>query len=176
MLSAKAGKDVRTHSGAEILRNDIEARTGEALSLNTVKRLTGVLAYSSTPREVTLDIISRYLGYKNWALFLSAIENKISGFNTPEGFIETKDLPVGSVLKISWEPDREIKILHRGKGAYEIIESKNSKLQKGDEIHLSQIAPGFPLMVREVNREGECLGNYTAALTEGITSLELLNG
>ena len=176
MLTEKSGVDVSTKAGAEFLRNDIESTTGEALSLNTIKRLTGILTYNSDPREITLDIIARYLGYKDYNLLLTAINNKISDFNTLSNFIDLNSQPVGREFIIKWEPDRVIKIRHMGDGVYRVEESFKSKLLKGDLLSLSQIAEGFPFMVKEVVREGQILGSYTAAQTEGVLSIESNNG
>lgn len=176
MLSQKARIDVTTKAGSEFLRNDIESETGEALSLNTVKRLTGILSYTSTPREITLNIIARYLGYKDYSLLQATIDNKISDFNTPPNFIDLSSQPVGKDIVITWKPDRVIKILHLGDGIYRVEESLNSKLSKGDMLTLSQVSEGFPFMVKEVIRGGQVLGSYTAAQTEGVFSIELNNG
>lgn len=176
MLSEKSGMDVSTKAGAEFLRNDIESSTGEALSSNTIKRLTGILPYDSEPREITLDIIARYLGFKNFKILQSAINNKISDFNSIPGFIDLTSQPVGKEITIKWEPDRVIKIRHIGEGIYRVDESINSKLLTADLLTLSQIAEGFPFMVKEVVREGKSLGSYTAAQTEGIFSIETKNG
>lgn len=172
MLSEKAKIDVTTKAGAEFLRNDIESVTGEALSLNTIKRLTGILAYNSDPREITLDIIALYLGYKDYKFLLTAITNKISDFNTSSNFIDLNSQPVGKEIIIKWEPDRVIKIRHIGEGVYRVEESQNSKLFMGDLLTLSQISEGFPFMVKEVVRGGKMLGSYTAAQTEGVLSIE----
>lgn len=49
LLSRKAGVDVATPAGSDVLRHDIESATGQLLSLNTVKRLTGVIPYNCAP-------------------------------------------------------------------------------------------------------------------------------
>ncbi|MCH5223227.1 MAG: hypothetical protein J1E82_04235 [Muribaculaceae bacterium] len=176
LLSEKANIDVTTKTGAEFLRNDIEAKTGEALSLNTVKRLVGILPYESSPREVTRDILAKYLGYDNWNLLNTDLQNKISDFNRPEEFIDLKELPINSDVVIKWSPDREIKIHHIQGEKYEILEARNSKLQKEDIIFLSQIAIGFPFIAKEVVRGGNSLGNYTAARVDGVYSIEIIDG
>lgn len=173
MLSEKAGMDVTTKAGAEFLRNDIESRTGEALSLNTIKRLTGILSYDSEPREITLDIIARYLGYHDFNQLQAVLQNKISDFNTLPNFVDLKSQPIDKIFIIKWEPGRVIKIRHLGEGIYQVEESVNSKLLKGDKLTLSQIAEGFPFMVREVVRENKSLGSYTAAQIEGLSSVEI---
>lgn len=176
MLSEKAQKDVTTKSGANFLRNDIEAKTGEALSLNTVKRLVGILHYDSEPREITLEIIARYLGYDNWEQIKGVIQNKISEFNVAQGFIDLKELPNGTKVEVKWNPGREILLTHINEDMYEILNANNSKLQKGDHLHLSQIAEGFPFMTKEVIRNGILLGSYTAAKVEGVTSIKVIHG
>lgn len=173
MLSEKANVDVTTKAGAEYLRHDIEARTGESLSLNTVKRLLGILSYDSRPREITLYIIARYLGYNDWEQLQNSIQDKISDFNSPVEFIDLKELPADTVVIIKWNPEREIKLRHIKEEKYIILEAVNSKLQKGDVLSLSQIAVGFPFMAREVVREGKSLGNYTSARLEGVSSIEI---
>ena len=176
MLSEKSGVDVSTKAGAEFLRNDIESQTGEALSLNTIKRLTGILQYDSNPREITLDILARYLGYKDFNLLKSTINNKVSDFNTTPNFIDLSSQPLNKIFIIKWEPDRSLKISHLGEGVYQVEESVNSKLLAGDFLTLSQISEGFPFMVKEVVRGGKVIGSYTAARTEGVFSIETDNG
>lgn len=176
MLSEKAKVDVTTKAGSEFLRNDIESKTGEALSLNTIKRLTGILPYTSNPREITLDIVARYLGYKDYNILQATINNNISDFNTLPNFIDLKLQPIGKEILIKWEPGRIIKIRHTGEGVYQVEGSVNCKLLKGDMLTLSQIAEGFPFMVKEVVRGGQVLGSYTAAKTEGVLSIESKNG
>ena len=173
LLSEKAGKDVATSCGADYLRNDIEAVTGEALSLNTVKRLVGILPYESIPRPVTLNIISRYLGFSSWQLFQEYLTGRISDFNVDEGFIDLAAQPLGRLIKIRWQPDRCLSIKHLGEGKYVVAESLNSKLLPEDNLYLSQIAPGFPFMVKTVVRNGRELGNYIAAKRLGIDSIEM---
>ncbi|MCH5233675.1 MAG: hypothetical protein J1E16_00130 [Muribaculaceae bacterium] len=175
LLNEKTGKDVTTPSGSEYLRNDIESKIGERLSLNTIKRLTGILPYDSSPRITTLDIISRYLGYKDWNILIQIANGKISEFNCPQGFIDLEKISIGKQIKIGWEPNRKIIIEHKGNCNYQILDACNSKLKSGDFLTLSQIAIGFPFMVKEVVRERKSLGNYMAAPDEGITYIEIID-
>lgn len=176
LLSEKTGRDVTTSYGADYLRNDIEAVTGESLSLNTVKRLVGNLQYDSTPRVVTLNIISRYLGFDSWQILHEYLTGRISGFNVEEVFIDMTTQPIGCLLKIKWQPDRCISIKHLGNGRYVVTESANSKLHSEDILSLSQIAEGFPFIVKTVERKGENLGNYIAAKKQGVDSIEIEDG
>lgn len=172
-LSAKAGYDVTTPHGAERLQKDIQKLTGELLSVNTIKRLTGVIAYDSTPRLSTLEILARYLGFPTLEALRSASGGKISGFNLPENFTDVSALAPGTVIKMEWAPDRRIVTRHLAGDYYQVEESVNSKLHKGDILCLRYVAEGYPLIVREVRRGGKSIGAYTAASDGGLTKVEI---
>ncbi|MBD5280233.1 MAG: hypothetical protein HDS35_06790 [Bacteroides sp.] len=71
-LSEKIGQDVTTPAGASVLQLDIESVTGESLSLNTVRRLVGVIQSEKlTPRRTTLNIIANYIGLMTAGIWYS---------------------------------------------------------------------------------------------------------
>lgn len=175
LLSKKAGRDVSTPCGSEWLCRDIEEVTGEKVSVNTVKRITGVLGEKGLhARRSTLDIIAIYLGYDNWLKLKVVLDESSSDFATPAGMIEMDELEKGSILKVCWDPEREIIIRHLGGGKYLVDKSCNSKLKVGDSLQLTQIMVGYPLFVKEVVRSGESLGSYTAAPEFGLSEVDLL--
>ncbi len=171
MLKKKAGYDVTTPAGATRLSLDIETATGQRLGLTTIKRITGIIPYDNTPRASTLDILARYLGFNSWDALAEELNRQISGFGGESPFIDLANQPVGTELSLSWEPDRRIRIRHEGEGFYLVKEAANSKLLPADRLTLSQIAWNFPLVVKEVEREGKKLGCYRAAPTTGITQI-----
>jgi hypothetical protein len=64
-------------------------------------------------------------------------------------------------------------MMYLGNNCFRITHSENSKLFAGDEIRLTHIVQGYPLLVSEVVREGRSLGSFTAGKAQGI-SLQLL--
>lgn len=174
LLNQKVGCNVTTASGATFLRNDIESVTGENLSANTIKRLVGNLPYDNSPRGTTLEIIAKYLGYDSWQLLNDDLNQKISAFNSDNCFYELDKIPVDQRIKIEWEPNRKILLQHKTGYEYEVISSENSKLIEGDILTLSEIAVGFPFMVKNVVRDGNDLGNYIASPKLGIKNIEIL--
>lgn len=63
LLELKAGFSVDTPAGAERLMVAIERETGERISINTVKRLTGVIDYDGDPhgsKFMELHIVNFY--------------------------------------------------------------------------------------------------------------------
>lgn len=164
-LSNRAGCDVTTTAGATTLCYDIEKVTGERLSLNTVKRLTGVLQYKSASRVSTLDIIARYLGFESWRLYVAngvSVIPHTSAFVKKDRYITMRNLPEGQQVAITWAPKRLLKIRHKGAGCYEVEESVNGKLRTGDLIQLAEIGEGSPLIALEVERSGISLGSYVS--------------
>lgn len=174
MLKKEAGYDVTTSYGSAMLHKDIETKTGQRLGLNTVKRLVGLFDYNSEPRQDTLTIIARFLGFNTWESLMLYIQGNISGFELKDSIIDLEKLPQGKKIRIKWEPNRTILLLHLEGDEYEVLESLNSKLQKGDLIYLSQISEGFPLVAKKVVRDATNMGNYKAGLDTGIKSIEII--
>lgn len=168
-LDKKVGVDVTTPDGASRLRNDIESVTGEHLSLNTVKRLTGVITYGSVPRRATLDIIAAYLGYGSHLMMTAAVHGRTSCFGPHNGIVEVSELPIGTRIEISWQPDRRVVIVHNGMGICRVDHTANSKLAQGDLLTLSQLADQFPLLVSNVRRDNRDMGPFTAGRQKGVT-------
>lgn len=173
MLSEKAGLNVRTPSGAEWLRNDIEKVTGESLGINTIKRITGTIEYNGSHRTMLLDIIARYLGYASWSILDQLLQDKTSFFSDENEAFALEKLPPGQLIEICWEPDRVVLLRHKGNKIFTVVDSKNSKLMEGDILTLSQLAPGFPLYASDVTRNGQSFGTYTAASINGVSSIAL---
>ena len=171
MLCEKAGVDVTTPSGATILRLDIEKITSEPISLNTVKRLVGIIDTYRTHTTQILDIIAHYLGFSSYKLLENYLAGNISHFNIKDGFTDTSDLPPKAIVELEWEPDRFLRIIHEEADRFIVEESRHSKLQKGDQIRISYLKAGFPLYVSEVVRNGIVLGTYQASTVTGLTRL-----
>lgn len=175
LLSKQANCDVTTPYGAGILRNDIEAKTGEYISINTIKRMVGILEPGHSHRLHVMNIVALYLGFASWRMLEAYLERKISGFNAPNPFIDLESLPENRLVGISWAPDRRITLRHLEGKVYRVEESINSKLQPGDLLTLSQAAVGFPFYAGRVERDGNSLGSYTAASQKGISELSLID-
>lgn len=174
MLSSKVGYDISTPHGAERLQKDIESQTGERLSVNTIKRLSGLLPYEGSQRGSTLDIFARYLGYADAKELLAFMEGNASDFRLPPNFIDLSSLPAGAKVVLEWTPGRRITMRHIDGASYSVEESVNSKLWKGDVLETGVVAKGIPFVVRNVAREGGNLGPYTAAQENGLTKIEIV--
>lgn len=174
LLENKLGHDLSSAHGASLLREDIESTTGEYLSLNTIKRLVGILPYKFNPRPIVLEIIARYLNFPSWVTLEVYANDHISEFGAQEVMIYLQNLPLKQKIVIEWEPDRKILISHLWDREYLVEESENSKLIKGDILKVSMAGKGIPFMVSSVVREGQDLGTFTAATQRGISGIRIL--
>ena len=174
LLKQKSGSELRLPSDCEILSLDIESKTGERIGATTLKRLIGFAQDERTPHTSTLDAIARYLGYAHWDE-LSKIEDKgNSDFDALDDEVRSVDLKPGTSVQITYLPDRKVTLEYIGDGYYLVIDSENSKLQKGDEVEIHNFVLHHPLLVVNVLRNGESLGQFTAGRVSGISSIKLL--
>lgn len=174
MLKRKSGSDLRLPSDCEFLSLDIEGKTGVRIGATTLKRLVGFAQDERTPHTSTLDAIARYLGYAHWEE-LSKIEDKgNSDFETPDDEVRSTDLQAGACVEITYLPDRKVIFEYLGDGRYRVTESENSKLQKDDVVEILNFVLHHPLLVINVWRNGESLGQFTAGRISGLSSIKLI--
>lgn len=171
----KYGADLEYSTQFDGLVASIEKETGQKLSVNTLKRLFGVINSKVTPRRYTMDVIAQYIGYPNYELLLKDIgeESDISIF-APKETLEPENLEIGDQVQISYDPNRVIVMSFMGEDKFLINEVAGSKnLLKGDILRIAQMAVGHPLIVIDVIRDGRNLGKYEAARNSGLTSIEV---
>lgn len=174
MLAEKSGYDVATPHSAIRLQRDIELATGERLSVNTIKRITGVLDYDGQLRESTMDIVAQYLDFRSAKELEANLANASSDFRLPFHGIDLTSLQTDTRVEIEWSPGRKIRLRHLSHGHYIVEDSFNSKIKNGDILTLRIAGEGLPLIASEVEREGESLGPYTAAPDMGVTVVKIL--
>ena len=133
LVEKKFHKAVTTSSDFTALSEDIENETKENVSVSTLKRMWGYVSMNPNPRESTLDVLSRYVGqkdFKNFCHYLKPSEASQSSFFTTD-FVNARDLEPGAVLEIGWNPDRLVRLRHLDDLNFEVISSLNSKLREG---------------------------------------------
>lgn len=64
-----ACRSMRTPKDFDYLSELIKERLHETVSASTLKRFFGYVSSSSMPRQNTLDILSTFVGYKDWEAF-----------------------------------------------------------------------------------------------------------
>lgn len=69
-----SGQTLDSPTDYERLSADIQSKTGELISVSTLKRLFGYLKPGTVPRPSTLSVLSRYVGFSGWSDFCSGEE------------------------------------------------------------------------------------------------------
>ncbi|MBQ0127571.1 MAG: hypothetical protein MJY91_08845 [Bacteroidales bacterium] len=174
-IQRKYGKRIATSTDFESLSNNIMEVTRESISSSTLKRLWGYVTLSPRPRASTLDILSRYLGFKDFNAFRSDIKKReISGSNFFEtSYISVNDLNEGDCVTIGWAPDRLVKLRYQGNFSFMVESSQNSKLEPGDRFEMTTLMIGYPLFIYRILRNGEYTQSYIAGKDTGINILKI---
>jgi hypothetical protein len=170
-ICQKWGNQVRYPRDCEALSEHIFHLTRQQVHSHTLQRFFKLLKPASErPRDFTLDTLARYIGYADFNAF---VENKpldeplVSGFEYQTLGSDYK----GDIFEIAYAPNRRLKLKLREAGLYEVLESENSKLMKGDLLEIEAMVLRFPLYVRNVIRDKKELGPYIGAKSGGLTRL-----
>lgn len=173
LLEKKVDKTIRRPSDCDILALDIESVTGEHVGVNTVKRLLGFKSDEREPRQSTLDIFARYLGYKDWNE-LHAIDSKSnSDFGDTPDCLNAENIDDGKHITFTYLPDRSSTLQKIHGDEFRVTESENGKLQIGDKVRLSSLMLGYPLLITNVLRNGQELGSLLLGKVSGLTSIKV---
>lgn len=170
----KYGRRIATTTDFESLSVVIEHQIGELISSSTLKRLWGYVSLNPTPRIATLDILSRYLGFKDFKTFCEDLrESKAydSTFFSAQCLV-VAELEEGTEVTIGWAPNRLVTMNYLGAFKFEVTATENSQLLVGDSFELSEIIAGYPLYISRVLRDGEYTPPFVAGRQGGINILK----
>lgn len=170
------GRAIQTTTDFEALSVVIEHDINDSISASTLKRLWGYVPSHSTPRLATLDVLSRYVGERD---FLHFCENLRKNASSESGFfsavrIAASDLEPGTRIRLGWNPDRLVVLESLGAFRFRVLRNHNSSLREGDEFEVASFLQGFPLYIPRILRNGEFLPAYIAGSVNGLTLTEKL--
>ena len=174
-VEKKYGRRIATTTDFESLSVVIEHQIGELISASTLKRLWGYVTLNPTPRLATLDVLSRYIGHKNFKVFCESLKDTQMFTST---FFTSKcqtvaELPQGAKVTLGWAPNRLVVLEYLGAFQFEVKSSKNSQLLPGDRFELSEIIVGYPLYISRILRDGKYTPSYVAGQIDGINLLKV---
>lgn len=174
-VEERFGSRPRTPNDFRTLSADIRDSVGHTLGVTTLKRLWGYISNSSRPTFSTLSILCRYVGFQDWDAFNFFCHNdEDSGFNHRK-FVISDSLPLGARLRIKIGEDKECTIIkYAAPDSFEVLDSLNIKLLKGDRLMADTIVVGNQFVAKECTRAGEKLGAYTSSRQSTIVAIEML--
>ena len=148
-------KKLQTPKDFEYLRERIYSRLHTLVSRTTLMRLWGYVDEEVTPRKGTLDILSKFLGYKDWESFqentMLPKEQQSSPVMSRKLSVNT-DLCIGEKLRLTWQPGRVCDVEYLGNQSFRVIASENTRIQPGDTFQCSLIIEGEPLYLDNLRK------------------------
>lgn len=174
-VEKKYGRRIATTTDFESLSVVIEHQINELISSSTLKRLWGYVSLNPTPRLATLDLLSRFVGYKDFKDFCNGLKESKAFTST---FFTSKcqtvaELKSGTIVTLGWAPNRLITLDYLGDFVFEVKTSENSQLKPGDRFEMSEIIVGFPLYISRILRDGKYTPSYVAGQLDGINLLKV---
>lgn len=161
---------MRTPKDFDQLGESIFEQTHEMVNASTLKRLYGYVGEVRCPRESTLDILCRYVGYTSWQAFVARQEGNTTAESSPilSNYLYSDEMYIGERLRILWQPDRELTVEYNGYEHFTVIEATNSKLQAGNTFRCPLFIQQEPLYLTEVTGLTGSPVSYVCGSTNGI--------
>lgn len=170
------GKSITGPSDFESLRQKVYESTGDLVSISTFKRLWKYVGDNHKSRLSTLNILSKYVGRKDFADFVSMTD--FAKFVDSRYFsgtmLRAEDLSCGAEVLLSWNPDREVLLRYEGDRIWRVIDHSKSKLEDGDRFRATAFIQGEPLYLETIIRDGKPTAPYIAGQRGGIKGIQLI--
>lgn len=176
-VEKRYGRRLSTSADFEALSVVVEHESGELLSASTLKRLWGYVTLKPTPRISTLNVLSRYVGKRDFSAFKQSILNDkqfTSHFFSVKK-VCSSDLKKSAKVLIGWAPNRLVTLRYDGDGNYTVIKSENSKLLEGDKFQAESFMIGYPLYIPRLLRNGEYTLSYIAGTPDGLNRADVIS-
>ena len=138
----------------------IKIAIGKEISPDTLSRVWGYKKGYSSVRHSTIRILEDYSRVGSESDFIYHVA------------VKAEETPVGGRVRIAWLPDRIALLEYKGNYRWEIKEIANSKLHVGDSFSCRVIAQGQPLIVDNLESDGQDIAGYTIGGKNGLTLVE----
>lgn len=166
------GSQIKTPKDFVFLSKNIFTRQHVHISPTTLKRIWGYLKEKTTTRISTLNILSRFIGYKDWndfCLNFSSIDIELQEYAITNKKISTNELEKGEIIEVNWYPNKYWKLCYTGNGSFKILQSQNSKLDSGDTFNCYLFIEGEPLYIDKLLHKNYQPTAYMVGAKGGIT-------
>lgn len=154
----------------EKLSEAIFSRTGVLLSPTTLKRIWGYLDEPVTARRSTLDVLSRFCGWRDYDHFISGMTPDIESGNVGSKTIRAgENIRPGERVRLFWNPSRVCEIEYLGNLEWVVVEAEGTRLEPGDRFRCPLIISGEPLYLDNLTKDGTHAGAYVCGSKSGVT-------
>lgn len=171
LIENRLGRSLTAPVDFSILSLEIEKTLNETISISTIKRLVGYVNDEHKPSITTLNLLSRYVGYHNWATLQLHIDDTTSG-SLNDNIIQSDSLAIGDEIEMGWQPDRYCHVQYLGSHRFEVLKVVGSKhLQRGDTFEALVMCLDQPVMATNHRHGDECRPVYIIGRRHGLSLL-----
>lgn len=171
-IEESLGRKMKTSADFTFLSGAIWERTHENLSSSTLKRIWGYVDGADTTRNSTLEILSKFLGFKDWDSFLEHISQDNGSDRVIKQHIKTDDLAVGDLVSVSWKPNRHCTFRYLGEYRFIVEQAENSKLKVGNTFRCGLFILGEPLYLNDLVQSNESPVAFVVGNKDGLCELK----
>lgn len=153
------GRALRTPKDFDYLRECIFQRLHVQVSATTLKRVWGYLLEGVQPREGTLDILARFIGFLSYGRFVQSVGQGGKGQlqSAPvlsRSLVVQEELHLGDRLRLTWRPNRICDVRYEGDSRFTVEYAQNTRLRPGNTFCCALLIEGEPLYLNNL-RQGE---------------------
>ena len=167
-VEALVGRKIKSPKDFDFLSRQIQGYTSGNISISTLKRMWGYVTTTSKPSLFNLDLLSRMVGYPDWATFSLGDSATASSRFFVKSKLISDALEVGEEVRLTWCPGRIVTIKYLGNDSFEVLESILSKLDAGDTFTCHQFVADEPLYLSNLQHVGMQPCNYVCGRNGGI--------
>ncbi len=175
-LEHKVGRTMKTPSDFNVLNLEIQKVMKDSPSTSTLKRLWAYVPDSTSRSMTTLNVLSRFLGYRDWQHYIENLmrSNRIeSSFITSTTLLAANLVP-GDIVECEWNPGRHLTMEFLGANRFRVVSARMAKLQVGYTFTAMIFSKGNAFFASDVMNGEIVLGNYVAAEKTGLTALRYI--
>ena len=172
-IEESVGRKMKTSNDFTFLSGAIWERIHENISTSTLKRLWGYVDGADVTRNSTLEILSKFLGFKDWEGFLEDIGKDNGSDHVTKQHIKTDDLKVGDHVSVSWKPNRHCTFRYLGDYRFVVEQAENSKLKVGNTFRCGLFILGEPLYLNDLVQGNNLPVAFVVGNKDGLCELEL---
>lgn len=166
------GRKIQTPKDFEYLSKSIFFRLRTNVSSTTLKRMWGYLKENTQTRESTLNILSRFIGFNDWAEFCDKSQSEPNPSQQEHILlkkkISSKELQPNQEIEINWFPNKWCRIKYLGEHSFIVNKSLNTKICENDTFQCYLLIEGEPMYLDNFVHDGLPPVTFVAGKERGI--------
>ena len=166
-VEKRLGRSLSSPRDFDYLSEEL-SKVSKRVSGSTLKRIWGYnkdVSSTYKPYKYTLLSLVKFLGYNSIEDFVNCYDSRdIQSAEFIGETITTDEIIPGSVIELTWLPDRICNLICVENGVFKVVHSEHGRLYPGDVVKFKSLTQNAPLYFYEVSRPGS---NETFIYTAG---------